>query len=282
MTLQATTTSACPGICSRAMQSEKVSGQALTEFLVLAAALIPLFLLIPVIAKYQDIAHSTQMASRYVAFEAMTRNDAMSTWKPAAQLSDEVRRRFFSNPDAPIKTNDTAGDFKANQNLFWRDPQGRSLITSFGNDVTVSFGAGQGADHGAAFSSASDGKPFTLRNEFGGLQARGIYTANVNVRVANLPSGLKNYEPFDKINLNITRSTSVVIDPWAANSPVQAESRFSGNATIFPASALKQYDTIFNAAVGIIDAPGGIPAPKLGQLDFWRDVVPEDRLKAAN
>jgi hypothetical protein len=93
-------------------------GQALTEFLVVALAVIPLFLLIPVIAKYQDINNATQMASRYVAFDAMTRNDTVSSgWKPVDQLAAEVRRRFFSNPDAPIKTDDVAGNFKANQNL---------------------------------------------------------------------------------------------------------------------------------------------------------------------
>lgn len=42
-------------------------GQALTEFLVISVAMVPLFLLMPVIAKYQDVSHSTQMASRYSA-----------------------------------------------------------------------------------------------------------------------------------------------------------------------------------------------------------------------
>jgi hypothetical protein len=88
-----------------------VQGQALTEFLVIALALIPLLLLTPLIAKYQDVANAVQMASRYVTFEAMTRNDAQSTWKTPGQLAGEVQRRFFSNPDAPVKTGDVAGNF---------------------------------------------------------------------------------------------------------------------------------------------------------------------------
>jgi hypothetical protein len=254
----------------------KSQGQALAEFLAVAAALVPLFLLIPMIAKYQDISHSTQMASRYVAFDAMARNEAMSSPKPEAQLADEVRRRFFSNSDAPIKTNDTAGDFKANQNLFWRDPDDQALIRNFNTDVAVSFGTGNSPIHSGGFSAASDGVPFPISGQFG-LAASGIYTANVSVTLANLPSGLKNYEPFDKINLKLTRSTSLVIDPWTAKDPAQVEARIS-DATIFPAGKLASAAATAAPLVPVIEV-GRISAPKLGQLEFWRDVVPDDRLK---
>ncbi len=256
-------------------------GQALAEFLAISVAMVPLFLLIPVIAKYQDISNSTQMASRYVAFDAMYRNDSMGTWKPETQLADEVRRRFFSNSDAPIKTNDVAGDFPANRNLFWSDPNGTPLIASFNNDVQVSFGFGNSPNHGGAFSSTSDAAPFVLHDQLG-LQARGIYTANVSVTLANLPAGLKFYEPFDQINLSMTRSTSLIFDPWTARDPQQVESRVGGNPNIFPAASLQAVSPIVDAAVTLIDAPGAISGPKLGKLNFWRDVVPEDRLKSGN
>ncbi|MEN6587873.1 MAG: hypothetical protein ABFE02_17675 [Sulfuricella sp.] len=267
------------GSLSQALSSQR--GQALTEFLVISVAMIPLFLLMPVIAKYQDVSHSTQMASRYVAFDAMARNDAMGTWKPEIQLADEVRRRFFSNSDAPIKTNDVAGNFAANRNLFWVDPKGDPLIGNFGNDVQISFGFGNSLSHGGAFSSTSDGTPFLLHDQLG-LQAHGIYTANVSVRLANLPGGLRFYEPFDQINLSIARSTSLVFDPWAAQSPQQVESRIGGDPGIFPVGRLQAVSSAVDAAVTLIDAPGGISGPKLGKLDFWRDVVPEDRLRASN
>ena len=136
------------------LRTRRVLGQALTEFLVLALALVPLFLLMTVIAKYQDIAHSVQMASRYVAFEATTRNAAASIWKPPAQLAQDVQRRFFSNPDAPVKTNDAAGNFEAHQNLFWRNHQGDTLIKNFERDVQVSFGSGPVAGHNDWFTTA--------------------------------------------------------------------------------------------------------------------------------
>lgn len=265
-------------LCPLKTPHKNQRGQALAEFLAVSVAMIPLFLLMPMIGKYQDISHSTQMASRYVAFDAMNRNDSMGTWKPESQLADEVRRRFFSNSDAPIKTGDVAGDFPANRNLFWSDPKGGPLIKRFNSDVSVSFGFTNGAHHGDAFSKTSDGAPFGLHDQLG-LQARGIYTANVTVTLANLPSGLKFYEPFDRIDLSMTRSTSVVFDPWAARNPAQVEARIGGNPSIFPAAGLQAVSPVVDASIAIIDLPGALSGPKLGKLDFWRDVVPADRLK---
>jgi hypothetical protein len=252
------------------------SGQALTEFLALAIALVPLFLLVPMIAKYQDIAHHTQMASRYAAFDAMTRNDSISTWKPEAQLADEVRRRFFSNPDAPIKTNDTAGDFKAHQNMFWRNPDDTAMVLDFSRDVVVTYGPGNGASHSNGLTASSDGGAMPLASKFG-LQSRGIYTANVSVAIANVPALLSAYRPFDALNLRMQRSTSTLYDAWSAKGPEQAEQRFGGDPAVFPAGALSSMSAQIGEAVTAMDPMTA--SPKLGRLDFWRDVVPSDRLK---
>ncbi len=82
--------------CSKPLAHAQ-GGQALTEFLVVALVIVPLFLLIPLIAKYQDISNSTQLASRYVAFEATQFNDKVNAFKSETVLADEVRRRFYSN-----------------------------------------------------------------------------------------------------------------------------------------------------------------------------------------
>ena len=168
--------------------SRTQTGQALIEFLVVALALLPLFLLIPVIAKYQSIAQATQMASRYAAF------------------------------DAPIKTGDVAGDFKANQNLFWRTPHDKPLIANF-SDVTVTRSQQDGHD-GQTLSS----KPGPFLLGFGGA---GIGSAQVSVTLANLPSGLQFYEPFDQINLMMKRSTSVLADGWTGKDPADVEQKFA-------------------------------------------------------
>jgi hypothetical protein len=262
----------------------RLGGQALTEFLTLAVAIIPLYLLIPVIAKYQDVASQVEMASRYVAFEAMTRNDSQSTWKTPAELAGEVRRRFFSNSEAPIKTGDTAGNFLANQNLFWRGPDGTSLIKDFDTDVLVSFGPNRRPTHADAFTPANDGAPFNgiagaavginTAQELG-LNAQGIYTGNVTVQLANLPAGLKAYEPFDSINLAISRHTSVAINGWQAKNPAQVQTSID-SALLVPATNLRGVASAVNATVTVVEATH-IGGPKLGQLDFWSDVVPPDR-----
>lgn len=274
-------------------------GQALIEFVVIALAIVPLFLLMPVIAKYQDIAHSTVMAGRYLAYDAAIRNPGMSSWKAPGQQAAEVSRRFFSNSDAPIKTNDTAGNFKANQNLFWSDPKGNALIKDFNADVRVSFGAAQGAAPAAAFSAASDNQPFKGTplpfnvSQALSLESPGIYSANVSVALADFPSSLggftRSYEEFKSIGLTMTRHTSLLLDGWEAKNPQQVESRIS-DVKIFPGvlfdTTLKPLATAVSIAVGVMESPKYLPSvcvqdcgPKLGKLSYWRDVVPADRLR---
>ncbi len=272
-------------------------GQAVTEFVVVGLVLVPLLLLIPMIAKYQDMVHATQLASRYIAFETMTRNDGMGdgTFKSVDELTDEANRRFFGNADAPIKTGDAAGDFKAHQNMFWRDHKGNALIKSFGSDVKVTFGHARSGSHHGAYSVASDTKPFdskpvNLRKKMD-LKGSGIYTANVSLKVANLESesgGItKVFDEFKNINLVITRSTSLVPDTWTASGPEQVESRID-NEEMYPARVLKPLRDPLGVAAMLIESPKclgggscnpGKVGPQVGHLDFWRDIVPEDRLK---
>ncbi len=255
-------------------------GQALTEFLVLAVALVPLFLLVPMIAKYQDLNHATQLASRYVAFDAINRGGLTgdNDWTPPAQLADEVRRRFYSNTDAPIKSGDVAGDFDANRNLFWRDPYGNPLIKNF-SDVAVSFGNGAATQTGG-FSAASDAAvfnkiPFANANHIG-LASPGIYTAHVSVALANLPSGIRSIEPFDQLNLSIQRHTSLLFDPWSSTTTARTEARVAKLAPL--TTVLNTIDPLIKIAIGFVDLTE-VKAPEFGKLSVWRDAVPTDRLK---
>lgn len=256
-------------------------GQALTEFLVASLVVVPLFLLIPMIGKYQDMAHNTLMDSRYVAFDAITRNDRVNSWKPEAQLTQEVQRRFFSNSRAPIKTGDAAGNFRSHRNRMWTDPFGNPLLRNFDQDVRVSYGFSGGATHNAGFSGSHDGDPFLLMNRFD-LSRRGIYTANVAVTVANLPAGLRLITPFDDINLVITRSTTVLLDPWAGRNPQEVQNRlrdFIVNPGSLLANIRPMTDLVVDGLDGRILGLGDIRGPRLGDVQFWRDVVPSDRLR---
>jgi hypothetical protein len=271
-------------------------GVALTEMVVVCLALVPLFLLVPVVAKYQDLAYATQMASRYVAFDAIASNEGMSAWKPVDQLEAEVRRRFYSNSDAPIKTGDVAGEFSAHHNPFHTDQLGNSLIEKWG-DVRVTFGPKLGPSHADAFTTADDNKPFTTLGAYDvsgemGLK-NGIYTANVSVKLADLPvppgSFANTYETFKKIGITMTRHTSVVVDTWTASGPAQVESRIDtmklNPGKFFQTGTPKPVDVV-DAAVRAMESPDCFPSicpkgkgPRLGDLEFWRDTVPADRLK---
>ncbi|GAB3427969.1 hypothetical protein NX773_00630 [Massilia solisilvae] len=264
----------------------RCNGQALTEFLVVALALVPLFLLMPLIAKYQDIAHQTQMASRYVAFDAAVRNEWQNSWKDPAQLAAEVRRRFFSNPDAPIKTNDTAGNFDAHRNLFWRGPTNEPLIADFDADVAISFGDSASPSQANGFTASTDGDPFNKTAGTGvetkiaeqlSLKAAGIFTGNVSVKLAKTPAFLKSYQPFDTIDLSITRHTSVVVNGWDADTPAKVVSRIDSKLLV-PGTQLRKIASIADGFITPFEA-GKVQPPQLGQLSFWQDVVPSDRLK---
>lgn len=256
-------------------------GQALSEFLVASLVLVPLFLLLPMIGKYQDISHATLMASRYVAFDAMVRNDSVNSWKPEAQVAQEVRRRFFGDSKTPIKTDDTGGDFTADRNMLWVGPSGKPLIEKFDRDVLVTFGPDKGTAHVNGFTSAHDHQAFQGRSRFD-LPARGIYNANVTVSLANLPSGLKFIEPFDTLNLTVSRTTAVLLDPWAGRSPSAVQGKLD-NILINPAVGLAPMDPVLDLAVQALDGRlltlGDIRGPKLGKLQFWADVVQPDRLR---
>ena len=266
-----------------------VHGQALVEFLGLALILVPFLLLLPMIAKYQDIAHATDMAARYVAFDATVRNDATGSWKPSGELAGEVRRRFYSNASAPIKTGDTPGDFKAHQNLFWRDPLGDALIRNFDNDVRISFGDSASQDPGAGFHGARDGKPFRRQDALS-LDARGVFRGNVSVRVANLPDSLtgptKSYEGLKALDLVIRRHVDLVPDGWTAKDPDHTATRIDSlelNAgTMFgDEGPFKYIVPLVEAGAVIMESPSGCLSdcgPQLGKLDYWKEVVPADRV----
>lgn len=245
-------------------------GQALTEFLVVSLVLIPLFLLLPVIGKYQDISHATQMASRYAAFDAVLRNDASNSHKPPAQLAEELRQRYFGVASAGIKTGAENGVALRD---YWNDPFGNALIKT-SSDIQMSFGVSHGAGHADAYADASDTVLFPLA-KLASLSTNGIYRANVAVSLANLPAGLRSVEPFDTLDLVIERHASVLPDAWTARSPAQAEQRFGGLAPINEAMP----EELVATAVKVIEL-GKVQPPNFGKLASWRDVVPQDRVGA--
>lgn len=251
------------------------TGQALTEFLVVALAIVPLFLLLPMIAKYQDIGHATQMASRYAAFDATINNPSTGGMKDPAILAQEVRRRFFSNIDAPIRSNDAAGNFRAHQNAFWRGPNNEPLIADI-NTVAVNLAtAGSGGLGMDGLNAAERGLPPLIPGF--GLPSSPLYRSNVGVPLVNLPAGITSYEPFDRLNLRVERNTTVLVDGWTARSVDQARERTERSLPV--TQALEVFSGVSDITIQLLER-GEIRGPRIGQLERYQDIVPPDRLRS--
>jgi hypothetical protein len=235
-------------------------GQSTVEFVVLAAVLVPLFLIVPLIGKYIDLMQTTEQASRYVAFEAMARN-TRSTWKTDAELGVEVRRRFFSSTDAPVKTNDAAGDYWSDRNPLWSDHTGQPMLDEFAYDVVVN-----------TTVSNKDAIPATVayRDELN-LSDDNFYTAAISVYPGNVADA--NLDPFDGLGLEITRRTVILADAWTGFSPADIRGRVEGSFWMYPIEPAK---TLINDTLGQVPALIFDPPLKVGEFDW--DVVPCDRL----
>jgi hypothetical protein len=228
-------------------------GQSTIEFVVVmsfAGAL--LFIAVPLIGQYIDINQTAEEASRYAAFEGMARN-SRSTWKNDTDLSAEVRRRMFSNSDAPVKTGDVAGDFTANRNPVWTDYSGHPLISNFDNEVSVTTKVDDKNAIAAAF----------YRGELN-LSNTNFYTASVTVKPED--------SPFAAMNLSISRKTVLLADAWTGFNVGDVQHRIETAPTMFPIGPAKALiNTLGEVPTLIFD-----PALKVGAMDW--DIVPCDRL----
>jgi Flp pilus assembly protein TadG len=236
---------------------QRQGGQSTVEFAVLALALVPLFLVVALLGKYIDLYQTAEAASRYLAFEGAARNSSNS-WKTDAELGVEVRRRFFSNSDASVKTGDAAGDFAAHRNPIWSDASGKPLIDKFEDKVSVATQVN--ARNAIAAASVYAGQlNLSIDNQ---------YTASVTVK----PNDVAGLKPFDTIGLELSRKTVLLTDAWTARDPATIRARIEGSALMYPISAVK----------ALIDPVGQVPTllfdPALRVGNFDWDVVPCDRL----
>lgn len=239
-------------------------GQSTVEFVVLALVLVPLVLIIPLLGKYMDIAQVAAVASRYAAFQStVSHSGALGGWKSDALLAQEVRRRFFSNSDAPVKTGDTAGDFNAHRNPLWSDHRGDPLLPVFAGNVAVQ------ATH------KSIAQPFGALYAKGlGLPQDNLVTGRITVDIANVAG----FEPFDTLNLSVSRATTVLADTWAAGEPATVEDRIKGDGeNPLGPFAYKITDLAAAPIKPFLWLEFGAPPPDIGRVE--PDRVPSDRLK---
>jgi hypothetical protein len=235
------------------------SGQATTEFVVLCLALVPLMLIVPLLGKYIDMMHTAEAASRYVAFEGAVHHSSTG-WKSDATLAEEVRKRFFSRSGAEIRSGDVVSNTDENRHPLWRDHAGRPLLEDFGTQVAVSTAR-------AGFNFHGPTRP-VWRNGLD-LPEDNLSTGTVTLRPRNVP-GLA---PFDAINLQITRRTAMLADPWAAGSIAQVRDRIQDGATVYPMGQLDEVVRLIGKLPELL-----ADEPLRPGLPDW-DRVPCDRLE---
>lgn len=234
-------------------------GQATTEFTLLALVLTPLFIALPLIGKYLDLAQTTEIAARYLAFEAAL-SPAPAAGSRDADLAAEVRTRFFADGSSPLRS--LAGrqdEASRSRHTLWTDPRARSLLPDPPADIAV-----QTSIHPLPRTAARTvAEGLALED---GLEHQVVLT----VRLRDL-SGLP---PFDALGLAIRRHQVIHSGHWAASGPAAVASRIErGAALIYPIAGLKTLDR----SAGRLPALVLDPTPEVGQVH--PEIVPCDRLE---
>jgi hypothetical protein len=269
-------------------------GQSLVELTVALAAMLPLFLAIAMLAKYQDLQQATIAASRLLAFECVVRSTACSPGSNSPALVAEVRDRAFGRSRTGIVT-DLSGNAArlVTPDPFWVDRAGRPLIEDpahitadvrrqrFDSPLSLAAGVAERSFPGAVqlISNAAGPGRFNLQMDAGLLEA------NVSVQVAAsaAPDGwVRRLAP---MSLRLAARTAVLTDGWTASQPYGT--RPDSVATRVTAGAkLPALEPVLDAAYlpvrGLIAAAGAVGLePNGGRFAFRSvdvDLVPPDRL----
>ena len=160
-------------------------GQALVEALVLAAALLPFLLAVPLVAKYQDIRHAAIAAARTAAFECSIRPDACEDPSAEAAAAGDLRRRHFARHGRDLLSNDAPEEPAppGERNRFWVDRRGAPLLARF-DDVRLDVAAAS-SDAIAGAAARWNSGPFPAGPDAFGLSPEaGLATARVQASVS--------------------------------------------------------------------------------------------------
>lgn len=247
----------CPNAPRRAAAQatarRAVGGQALVEFVVAAAFLLPLFFAVVIVGRLQDVRSATVQAARYGAFaQALT---------PASsdQIQSEIRARFYA------------------ANSHWQDPSRRATPLVHGpEDVTlrVRNAAPPGlAQRGMSTAvSAIDGVQRLTAGRFD-LERRGFHAADVEVRLAPVPLLVE----FGAPPVTLRAHATVLGRDWAAAGPAQAATR---TAALAPTASLQRVRPLLTPLTWAL----ALLEPAIRDLCLGRadpELVPLDRLGAA-
>ena len=283
-------------------------GQALTEMAIVAAVVVPLFLLVPVLAKYFHIKQTAGQAARTAAWEATVTADHNFDNLDAAAQRQRVLDRHFGLSVDPIATQASGagdGDDVRSQmmNLLHRHlPVHRPFPVSAGvqhpvvrlqrGDVTL-----------APYGNESGGRVTTIIEGFSRIfelvpgasfppNSNGLVTSELRVRPRNLVTrdgGAATFlDPFHAIDLDMTLQHTLLADAWNAtgngleNSPSHGHDRSALEQvqSLSPLSVMEPVADLFEdlGALDMLPVVGTISRFRPGYIQ--PDIVPHDKLEA--
>lgn len=282
-----------------------------------ALVLVPLFLAIPVLAKYLDIRTHVVEAARYAAWERTVwfGGDAAATmkignfsgnqWdanaKSDAAIHAEIGHRILTRNGGGFSTTaDKSSSGAINQQTLWQDRQGNSLLKDY-SDVSGTYGN----DTAPGFiNDILDPllKVASLVSSFT-LDTHAQYTAAVDLSVKEVAfnADRAGLGPCANCPVDFTATTGrtmtfsernvLVANGWSANGPGSLAEKASHPERInvynqirglTPTSILKPADGVFKGLMDVLQAISLVFFPELSTLDLGRiqpDQVPADRLQ---
>ena len=261
--------------CARRAQR----GQSLTEVAVMGAVLVPLFLLVPVLAKYIHLQHKGEQIARASAWEATVARDYGVPER--ARMERLLMARHFAPADQPITSNLPAPP-AANAvvpDLFLNTFSNQPLLRNA--DVELGAYRNRGAP---GFMDDVLEMAESFPGEFP-PNSEGLIETRVSINPQNLRTAdgrpAAYLAPFDAINLRMESRQMLLADAW------NAAGAGSGGSP-HRRSVLAQVRTLVPTAYlgGVLpdwDLPDSIPV--IGVLDDLEighikpDVVPKPRLE---
>ena len=274
-------------VCVKDKQSQR--GSAMTEFAVLAVVMVPMFSLVPLLAKVSDVNQSTIQASRYAAWERTLHNTSS---KDDSRLAVEVNNLFFSKSDELIRSDDGLLTGEEHQNNFWSgygvvDGKQSRLVNDSSSDnksyvVTTneSLPTVTGALTKGVNKVISTMGKFTPGANWD-LEEDGLYVAKIgtNIKGNSYLPGTENCEgnKSDEVFTCIRRHNAILVDAWESSGSAQVKERVKAlvptsvfapvaNATkiISIAPFLKEFKYLDKDAFGYV-APDVLPPDRYGK-----------------
>lgn len=243
-------------------------GQSMTEFVVSAAfVVVPLFLLVPTVAKYVDMKMAAVQAARYATweysahyldpkdqpagFKALKRSELPS--KSLQQVAKEAKRRHYSDSRTPISTSmDSSGYKAAEANPFWTYHNGLAIYQDSnqtaaslevkGSDPTpdkLKIGSYALGIIGAITNVIAKlnekmgvDAGFNAMNPRGDLSIKGLYSSQVAMQVEPAPgySGIRDSKPLfiNDLKLKMQARGGLLTEHWGAGGRAHSVYQSSG------------------------------------------------------